>query len=319
MTAAFSASLKSWKAKMPWNHRTHASIEGDSHVNEDTAGFAGDIAWVIDGATPLWDSIGLPAASDPAWYAREFARLLAETDLERVAGQLKHDGGVPTSSADGRLARGVLRDALARMDALAGSIVGEERELFPSAAVTIALSVPGGIEVAALADCQAVILGGAGASDLGGVDQTVQHFGSGTWDRTSGKQTSLTSRPAEERERLTQERRDRNKPGTVWVARREPEAADHARAAFFPGATGVVLASDGAWRAVELGIVDVPGFATAASAQPGLTNLLAELRNVQWDRGEGADDTTVLAVDTVLNPTFPDAESGELWERAATR
>lgn len=287
MTAAFSVSLKSWKAKMPWNHRTHASIEGDSHANEDTAGFAGDIAWVIDGATPLWDSIGLPAASDPAWYAREFARLLAETDLERVAGQLKHDGGVPTSSADGRLARGVLRDALVRMDALAGSIVGEERELFPSAAVTVAVAVDEGVEVAALADCQAVILGGAGSWD---------HCGTGTWDRADGQQTALATRAAKDRARLMRERRDRNKPGSLWVARREPDAVDHARTGFYLGATDVVLASDGAWRAVELGIVDVPGFATAASAQPGLTNLLAQLRHAQRASGEVADDTTIIAI-----------------------
>jgi hypothetical protein len=62
--------------------RTHDAIatSGGVRANEDRVGHAGNLAWVIDGCTDLYDNAALPAENDVQWL------------VDTVAGQLQEAG-----------------------------------------------------------------------------------------------------------------------------------------------------------------------------------------------------------------------------------
>jgi serine/threonine protein phosphatase PrpC len=62
---------------------------GGARTNEDRAGHAGSIAWVIDGATDLYEDTALPAESDVQWLVDVVAERLRE------AGTNGHQGSGP--------------------------------------------------------------------------------------------------------------------------------------------------------------------------------------------------------------------------------
>ena len=81
------------------------------------------------------------------------------------------------------------------------------------------------------------------------------------------------------------------------MARREPAAAQHARLAVLEPAHTLALASDGAWRAVDLGLVSGPEeFLEAVQTPLGAQELMLILRTTQEEIGESADDASVLCV-----------------------
>ena len=257
-----------------WRNAVRISVEGDGHVQEDACGYAGATAWVIDGASSLLAQLGLPGPSDPAWYARQLDLLLTE-----AAGS----GTAP--------ARQVLANALSRMDILARGLVGEERTRFPSAALCLAHLHHDGVELLALADCHAVV-------EL--MDGSVVHV--------THEPADIRLRPADdpgqERALRIQDRELRNTPGRLWVARREPEAAYQARGVRLGQPTRVVLASDGAWRAVELGLVPDPeAFLQAASRPVTAQEMLLALRIRQAEIGESADDATLMTLENTRHGT----------------
>ena len=257
-----------------WKHAVRISVEGDGHVQEDTCGYAGATAWVIDGASSLLAPINLPGPSDPAWYARQLDLLLAE-----AAGSVSGSGTAP--------AREVLAGALTRMDTLAQGLVGEERTRFPSAALCLAQLHNDGVELLALADCHAVV-------EL--MDGSVVHV----THEPADIRLMHADDPEQERELRIQDRELRNTPGRLWVARREPEAAYRARGVRLGQPKRVVLASDGAWRAVELGLVQGPeAFLQAARRPVTAQEMLLALRVRQAEIGESADDATLMTLETV--------------------
>lgn len=257
-----------------WKHSVRISIEGDGHVQEDECGYAGATAWVLDGASALLPPLGLPGPSDPAWYARQLDRLL--TDAAVVSAGTA--GGDPGAQA-------VLADALGRMDELAATLVGGERVRFPSAAMCLAQLTGEGVDVLALADCHAVV-------EL--EDGTLVHVTHEPADIRIAPEED----PVRERELRIRDRELRNTPGRLWVARREVEAAYQARTVRLRTPRRMVLASDGAWRAVELGIVQGPAeFLDAARSPLAAQQMLLSLRTVQTETGESADDATLLTVE----------------------
>ncbi|MCC9178934.1 hypothetical protein [Arthrobacter sp. zg-Y750] len=258
-----------------WRNAVRISIEGDGHVQEDICGYAGASAWVVDGATPLLPQLGLPGPSDPSWYSRRLDLLLTEAAAAPEAG---HGAGSGQQ---------VLADALARMDALAQEVAGEERARFPSAAICLAQLTEDGVEIVALADCHAVV-------EL--EDDSLVHV---THEPADLRVLHFDD-AAGEREQLIRDRELRNTPGRLWVARREPEAARHARTVQLPAPRRVVLASDGAWRAVDLGIVDgAGGFLHACRSAVAAQEMLLELRRRQRETGESADDATLITVERI--------------------
>ncbi|WP_312181088.1 protein phosphatase 2C domain-containing protein [Arthrobacter sp.] len=257
-----------------WRHSVRVQTEGDGHVNEDSCGFTGASAWVIDGATSLLPELDLPGPSNPSWYARTLDLLLS-------------DSARSPASADGTGSAGsVLEDALRRVDKVAQEHAAGERRRFPSAALCMAQLTGTGVELLVLADCHAAV-------EL--EDGSVVHVTSEPADARVDRENPAD--PEEARALLRRDRELRNTPGRLWVARREPEAVQHAHLERLGTPRRVVLASDGAWRAVDLGLVDGPGgFLRAASTPLGTQRLLLELREHQQAIGEKADDATILTV-----------------------
>ncbi len=60
----------------------HVTSPGGRRTNEDRFGHAGNLAWVIDGATDLEADAFLPASSDVQWLVDRVGTCLAETDAE---------------------------------------------------------------------------------------------------------------------------------------------------------------------------------------------------------------------------------------------
>ena len=268
-----------------WRHSVRVQTEGDGHVNEDTCGFTGASAWVIDGATSLLPELDLPGPSNPSWYARTLDLLLS--DSARTPAPAPADGtGAGTGSEAGSEAGAVLRDALRRVDKVAQDHAAGERARFPSAALCLAQLTATGVELLVLADCHAAV-------EL--ADGSVVHVTSEPADARVQRENPAD--PEEARELLRRDRELRNTPGRLWVARREPEAVQHAHLVRLASPRRVVLASDGAWRAVDLGLVDgAGGFLRAAATPLGAQRLLLELRGYQERTGEKADDATILTV-----------------------
>lgn len=254
-----------------WQIRARVQFEGDSHVMEDTCGFFGRHAWVIDGATPLLEQIGLPASSDPQWLAQTLSLAFA------------------TAAPHAADSRSLLASALDAVDAAATPLVGHEITRFPSAAVSVLTLIDDGVEVAGLADCTVVV---------GTLDGGVHMVRAEAADARVDLETARRTVDAPERRRLLRRDRElRNTPGNLWVARREARAADHAHVERFGPPESVVLASDGAWRAVDLGLVSGPEeFLARTSSTLGALELMHELRRKQADIGEVSDDATVLTL-----------------------
>lgn len=251
----------------PWDIRARVQFEGDAHVQEDSCGFNGPNAWIIDGATPLLEPLGLPAASDPQWLAQQLNMFLAQAPAD--------------PGRDG--VRAVLAGALAAVDDAAVPLAGAERVRFPSAAISVAQLNAEGVEIGSLADCTVVVRTDDGATHFvraGDADARVAAVD-----------------PAERLAQLRRDRELRNTPGRLWVARREPEAADHAHVVQLGRPELMVMASDGAWRAVDLGLVSGPEeFLARTATTVDALGLLHELRLKQAEIGEVADDATILTL-----------------------
>lgn len=241
-----------------WTHLSRVQTEGDNHIMEDACGYRGNAAWMIDGATSLLEEIDLPGASNPSWYAQVLNLALAE-----------HAGPADP--------RAVLAAALTTVDELGERLVGPRSHHFPSAAVSLVTADDDGrVQVLSLADCHVVALRNDGSWLHVGVP---------------------ISEPTGPRTDHLQARRDRNTEHGVWVARREPEAAERARLATVGKAHTVALASDGAWRAVDLGLVAGPeAFLDAVSTPGGAQELMLTLRITQQEIGETADDASVMCL-----------------------
>lgn len=253
-----------------WDIRARVQFEGDAHVQEDSCGFNGPNAWIIDGATTLLEPLALPAASDPQWLAQQLNMILAQSpaDPER--------NGV----------RAVLAGALTIVDNLGAGLVGAERVRFPSAAISVAQLGAEGVEIASLADCTVVVKTDDGVTHL--VRAGLADAGVDAIADVAVEQRSAL---------LKQDRERRNTPGRLWVARREAEAADHAHVVQLGVPELIVMASDGAWRAVDLGIVSgAEEFLARTGTTLDALGLLHELRRVQADMGEVADDATILTL-----------------------
>lgn len=258
---------------LSWDIRARVQFEGDAHVTEDSCGFNGPNAWVIDGATSLLEPLEMPAASNPQWLAQQLTVLLAQDPAE--------------ASRTG--VRSLLAGALSGIDRMAGPLVGGELVRFPSAAISVARLNSDGVEVASLADCTVVVRTSDGVTHL---------VRAGKADARVDLEASRRSVDAAERRALLiRDRELRNTPGNLWVARREPEAADHAHVVQLSQPELMVMASDGAWRAVDLGIVSGPEeFLARTGTTLDALGLMHELRVKQAEIGEVADDATVLTL-----------------------
>lgn len=245
----------------------HAVLVSDPAVpgeDEDAAGVLGDAAVLVDGA-------GLPPAlragcrHSVAWYSHRLAARLL------VALQ---DPGLDLREA--------LRRAIAEVAASHGDGCALEAGS-PSGTVVAVRAREGRLEHLVLCDSSLLV-----ETSDGRVDRLTDPRLDGVLARTRdvGRVEAL-----------------RNAPDGFWVARHEPEAADHALCGSRPldGLVGVHLVSDGVTRAADLlGLMSDAELARALDRDPRavIGRIRAAERELAADRvpRKRHDDATVLSL-----------------------
>jgi hypothetical protein len=265
------------------------SLAGDrAKQNDDTCGFAGACAWVIDGATDLHDKPLTGWKSDVSWLAQ-----VANAHLHGVGDIDLRDAVRSTSTA--------AASAFAR---IAGPMP-EERWKRPIASMLMARETRDGVEGVDLGDCRIFtrdadgVVHGAGAHEDAADDESA----------LAAKQTDA-DKPLLQRtntiEMLRRLRASQNGDGGSWTFSLDPACADHARVWAFAlkRPAHVLLMTDGFSALVDRYAVYDAGGLVQAALDKGLQELGRELRAIEnadvaataHPRFKKSDDATAILV-----------------------
>jgi hypothetical protein len=267
------------------------SLPGDpAKANEDAFGFDANAAVVIDGATPLGDSL-VPGPSDAAWIAQFGAR--------RLLAHLR----------DGNGARKALRAALADTQKSFEALrrhPPEEMWQTPCASMMLAVPDTGEVEFLWFGDCAALIKQGDAAVTVVG-ETFDKRAAEALRAQAIGKEKGLSpasglSRP--EFLGMLRTARNRINSGNSWLFSPEVKAASHVSRWVLKATPGtvVLLASDGFLAlASDYGAYSADSLLAAALSK-GLKALGEELRAIEagdaggdrFPRFKKSDDSTAL-------------------------
>jgi hypothetical protein len=263
-------------------------------ANEDRAGTAPPLAWVIDGATDLVPEPLTGAVSDASWFAAAMHALL--TDL---------DANVALSLAD---LPALVANRLQQRFAAEARTPPRGREDHPSAsAVVIRATEDSGIEFVSVGDCTLLVetdgrLAKIGVADEDAGDRWVADALTG-----QSKGGDIAERPLTRADlwpRLRAIRARMNTPSGYGVfSITAPPAAmiRHGRLDASPG-TRILLASDGFMRLIDVFRAYDSERLFAAAWANGLAPLFTELRELEmtdaecrrFPRAKTSDDTTAM-------------------------
>jgi hypothetical protein len=262
--------------------------------NEDRAGVASELAWVIDGATDVIPEPLTRATSDAAWFAAAMHDMLDRLDTD-----------TPPSLAE---LPGLVADRLAPQFVSATSRPAAGREEHPSAAaIVIRRLTPGRLEFVSLGDC-ALIVESEGRMTKIGVSED---DAGDRWvaDALTGKSqdAAIPGAPLTRIDLwpiLRAKRARMNTPAGYGIFSVTPpprEMIRHGTLEVSP-ASRILLATDGLLRLVDVfGTYDIERLFAAAWAN-GLAPLFDELRALEtadadctrFPRAKTSDDTTAL-------------------------
>jgi serine/threonine protein phosphatase PrpC len=267
------------------------SLPGDpAKANEDAFGHDANAAVVIDGATPLGDSL-MPGPSDAAWIAQFGAR--------RLMAHLKDGDGAR------KALRAALADAQKSFEALRRH-PPEEMWQTPCASMMLAVPGAGGVEFLWYGDCAALVKQG---------DAPVTVIGE-TFDKRAveaqraqalAKEKNLSPAAGLSRAEFIgtlRAVRNRINSGNHWLFSPEVKAAPHVSRRTMKPAPGsiLLLASDGFLAlASDYGAYSADSLMAAAMSK-GLKALGEELRAIEagdaggdrFPRFKKSDDATAL-------------------------
>jgi hypothetical protein len=267
------------------------SLPGDAaKANEDAFGQDAQAAVVIDGATPLGDSL-MPGPSDAAWIAQFGAR--------RLLAHLR----------DGMSARKALRAALAdtqkSFEALRRAPV-EEMWQTPCASMMLAVPGEGSVELLWFGDCAALIKQGDAAVTV--VGETMdKRAAEAQRAQALAKEKNLSPAAGLSRQEFIgalRAGRNRINSGNSWLFSPDVKAASHVSRRVVKAASGstLLLASDGFLAlASDYGAYSADSL-MAAAMDKGLGALGEELRAIEagdaggdkFPRFKKSDDATAL-------------------------
>jgi hypothetical protein len=267
------------------------SLPGDpAKANEDAFGHDAHAAVVIDGATPLGDSL-MPGPSDAAW--------IAQFGTRRLLAHLR----------DGMSARRALRAALAdaqkSFEALRRAPV-EEMWQTPCASMMLAVPGEGGVELLWFGDCAALIKQGDAAVTV--VGETMdKRAAEARAAQVLAKEKNLSPAAGRSRPEFIgplRTARNRINSGNNWLFSPDVKAASHVSRRIVKAASGstLLLASDGFLAlASDYGAYSADSL-MAAATDKGLKALGEELRAIEAGDGGGdkfprfkkSDDATAL-------------------------
>ena len=267
------------------------SLPGDSaKANEDAFGHDAVAAVVIDGATPLGDSL-MPGSSDAAWIAQFGAR--------RLMAHLRDGDGAR------KALRATLADTQKSFEALRRH---EPEEVWQTPCGSMMLAVPGegDVEFLWFGDCAALVKQGDAAVTVIG-ESFDKRAAEAQRAQKIGKEKNLSPAAGINRpEFLTALRAARNRinSGESWLFSPDVKAAAHASRRIIKAAPGstILLASDGLLAlASDYGAYNA-GSLMAAAMEKGLAALGEELRAIEagdavgdkFPRFKKSDDATGL-------------------------
>ena len=265
------------------------SLPGDSaKANEDAFGHDAVAAVVIDGATPLGDSL-MPGSSDAAWIAQFGAR--------RLMAHLRDGDGAR------KALRATLADTQKSFEALRRH---EPEEVWQTPCGSMMLAVPGegDVEFLWFGDCAALVKQGDAAVTVIG-ESFDKRAAEAQRAQKIGKEKNLSPAAGINRpEFLTALRAARNRinSGESWLFSPDVKAAAHASRRIIKAAPGstILLASDGLLAlASDYGAYNADRL-MAAAMEKGLAALGEELRAIEagdavgdkFPRFKKSDDAT---------------------------
>jgi len=269
------------------------SLPGDpAKANEDAFGHGNKAAVVIDGATPLGDSL-MPGPSDAAWIAQFGAR--------RLMAHLREGDGAR------KALRAALADTQKSFEALRRH---EPQEMWqtPCASMMLAVAAESGVELLWFGDCAALVRQG---------DAPVTVIGE-TFDKRAAEARRAQALAEEKKvspasglsraEFIDSLRASRNRinSGNDWLFGPDVKAAAHVsrRVIKIKPGSEILLLTDGFLAlASDYGVYSVDSLMAAARSK-GLAVLGEELRAIEADDSGGdkfprfkkSDDATALLV-----------------------
>ena len=270
------------------------SLPGDpAKPNEDAFGHDAIAAVVIDGATPLGDSL-MPGPSDAAWIAQFGAR--------RLMAHLKDGDGAR------KALRSCLADTQKSFEALR-RFEPEEMWQTPCGSMMLAAPAEGSVEFLWFGDCAALIKQGDAAVTVIG-ETFDKRAGEAARAQAVAKEKNLSPASGLNRpEFLVPLRAARNRinSGEYWLFSPDVKAAAHVSRRIVKAAPGsvILLASDGLLAlASDYGAYNADSL-MAAAMEKGLAALGEELRTIEagdavgdkFPRFKKSDDATGLLLE----------------------
>jgi hypothetical protein len=264
------------------------SLAGDrAKQNDDACGFAGDRAWVIDGATDLHDAPLSGAASDASWIAHVANHQLHEFTAQDLRGAVAEAALAANYSFQARLAGRRL-----------------ERWQSPIASLVVVEQSTAGVEGLDLGDCRVFALDADG-----GVHVVGGPGDAGDSESKLAAQQTDAHKPLLQRtqtiDTLRRLRASINKPGgTHWTFGLDPACADHARtwSLGLKRPAHLLLMTDGFAALTDRYDAYGAGDLVQAALSRGLQELGRELRQIEaadagaalHPRFKVSDDATAL-------------------------
>jgi hypothetical protein len=266
-------------------------------INEDRAGAAGNLAWVIDGATDVIDVPLTSYPTDASWIAEEIDRQLRSLALAPGA-DLAQLPAALAERIEGAFSRVAKRQPL-------------DRQEHPSAAGLIIRVEDGRLDYVAVSDCSLILSTANGVRRIG-----VEEGDAGdVWVANAVRRIqdkSSEARPAEVRAQLwpllRKVRSAMNEIDGYGVFSLTPPPAHFVRYGsedVDPGSK-ILLATDGLMRLVDVFRRYTVQTLYEAACQQGLSTLLMEVRALEnadaecrlFPRAKCNDDATGLLVET---------------------
>jgi hypothetical protein len=269
------------------------TLPGDpAKPNEDFLAHSPQAALVIDGATPLGDSL-MPGPSDAAWIAQFGAR--------RLMAHLGED----------KSPRKALRDALGDTEKSFEALrrhPPEEMWQTPCASMILAVPDDGGVEFLWFGDCAALVKHGDAAVSVVG-ETFDKRAAEAMRARTIAKEKNLSPASGLSRPEFIgtlREGRNRINSGSYWLFSPDARAASHVSRRVIKTVPGTVLllATDGFLAlASDYGVYSADSL-MEASLSRGLAALGEELRAIEagdsggdkFPRFKKSDDATALLI-----------------------
>jgi hypothetical protein len=269
----------------------YLSLPGDpAKANEDAFGHGGNAAVVIDGATPLGDSL-MPGPSDAAWIAQFGAR--------RLMAHLRDGDGAR------KALRATLGDAQKSFEALRRH-EPEEMWQMPCASIMLAVADEDGVEFLWFGDCAALVKQGDAPVTVMG-ETFAKRAAEARRAQALAKEKNLSPAAGLSRaEFIGSLRASRNRinSGNDWLFSPDVKAASHVSRRVMKIASGseILLVTDGFLAlASDYGAYSADSLMTAALSK-GLASLGEELRAIEagdsggdkFPRFKKSDDATGL-------------------------